>query len=100
MSGRSLRHLPDACTHRCRFLAGQGIARQRQAIIAGLRESVQDFRSEVRQRGGAWLPGTLCKGGVQAQAAGWQPVHHRPWPHHHGRTLLATPSSRSLANCP
>ncbi|GAB4820180.1 hypothetical protein N2152v2_007226 [Parachlorella kessleri] len=30
-----------------KFLAGQGIARQRQAIISGLRESVQDFRSEV-----------------------------------------------------
>lgn len=31
----------------CRYLAGQGIARQRQAIISGLRESVQAFRDEV-----------------------------------------------------
>lgn len=30
-----------------KYLAGQGIARQRQAIIAGLRESVQTFQSEV-----------------------------------------------------
>ncbi|KAL4448951.1 hypothetical protein ABPG77_007668 [Micractinium sp. CCAP 211/92] len=30
-----------------KFLAGQGIARQRQAIIAGLRESVQTFATEV-----------------------------------------------------
>lgn len=30
-----------------KYLAGQGIARQRQAIIAGLRESVQQFQSEV-----------------------------------------------------
>lgn len=30
-----------------KFLAGQGIARQRQAIISGLRESVQTFQSEV-----------------------------------------------------
>ena len=32
----------------CRYLAGQGIARQRQAIISGLRESVQNFKDEVR----------------------------------------------------
>ncbi|KAI7845808.1 hypothetical protein COHA_000719 [Chlorella ohadii] len=30
-----------------KYLAGQGIARQRQAIIAGLRESVQTFQTEV-----------------------------------------------------
>lgn len=30
-----------------KYLAGQGIARQRQAIISGLRESVQAFQSEV-----------------------------------------------------
>lgn len=30
-----------------KYLAGQGIARQRQAIIAGLRESVRDFSTEV-----------------------------------------------------
>lgn len=30
-----------------KFLAGQGIARQRQAIINGLRESVQDFNEAV-----------------------------------------------------
>lgn len=30
-----------------KFLSGQGIARQRQAIISGLRESVQSFQSEV-----------------------------------------------------
>lgn len=30
-----------------KYLAGQGIARQRQAIIGGLRESVQAFQSEV-----------------------------------------------------
>jgi len=28
-------------------MAGQGIARQRQAIISGLRESVNSFKSEV-----------------------------------------------------
>ena len=32
-----------------KFLAGQGIARQRQAIMAGLRESVQAFQSEVTE---------------------------------------------------
>merc|ERR1719231_1580946 len=31
-----------------KFLAGQGIARQRQAIMEGLRESVNAFRSEVQ----------------------------------------------------
>eukprot|EP01023_Acetabularia_acetabulum_P021378 TRINITY_DN21222_c0_g2_i1.p1 TRINITY_DN21222_c0_g2~~TRINITY_DN21222_c0_g2_i1.p1 ORF type:complete len:145 (+),score=24.67 TRINITY_DN21222_c0_g2_i1:109-543(+) len=31
-----------------KFLAGQGIARQRQAIINGLRESVKDFSTEVQ----------------------------------------------------
>lgn len=30
-----------------KYLAGQGIARQRQAIISGLRESVQAFQTEV-----------------------------------------------------
>jgi len=30
-----------------KFLAGQGIARQRQAIVAGLRESVLEFSSQV-----------------------------------------------------
>lgn len=30
-----------------KFMAGQGIARQRQAIISGLRESVNSFTSEV-----------------------------------------------------
>jgi len=30
-----------------KFLAGQGIARQRQAIVAGLRESVRDFSENV-----------------------------------------------------
>jgi len=30
-----------------KFMAGQGIARQRQAIISGLRESVNSFKSEV-----------------------------------------------------
>ncbi|KAL6769245.1 FAP173 [Auxenochlorella protothecoides x Auxenochlorella symbiontica] len=30
-----------------KYLAGQGIARQRQAIISGLRESVQTFQNEV-----------------------------------------------------
>lgn len=30
-----------------KFLAGQGIARQRQAIVAGLRESVVEFSSQV-----------------------------------------------------
>ena len=30
-----------------KYLAGAGIARQRQAIIAGLRESIKDFSSEV-----------------------------------------------------
>ena len=32
-----------------KYLAGQGIARQRQAIMAGLRESVQAFQSEVTE---------------------------------------------------
>merc|ERR1719215_1176469 len=31
-----------------KFLAGQGIARQRQAIMEGLRESVNAFKSEVQ----------------------------------------------------
>merc|ERR1712166_561705 len=31
-----------------KFLAGQGIARQRQAIMEGLRESVNAFKNEVR----------------------------------------------------
>ena len=31
-----------------KFLAGQGIARQRQAIVAGLRESVVEFSSQVQ----------------------------------------------------
>ncbi len=31
----------------CRFLEGQGIARQRQAIIAGLKDSVLNFESGV-----------------------------------------------------
>ena len=31
-----------------KFLAGQGIARQRQAIMEGLRESVNAFKSEVK----------------------------------------------------
>ena len=30
-----------------KYLAGAGIARQRQAIIAGLRESIKDFSSDV-----------------------------------------------------
>lgn len=30
-----------------KFMAGQGIARQRQAIISGLRESVNSFKAEV-----------------------------------------------------
>eukprot|EP01025_Chloroclados_australasicus_P052109 TRINITY_DN6065_c1_g1_i1.p9 TRINITY_DN6065_c1_g1~~TRINITY_DN6065_c1_g1_i1.p9 ORF type:complete len:133 (-),score=18.16 TRINITY_DN6065_c1_g1_i1:252-650(-) len=30
-----------------KYLAGQGIARQRQAIINGLRESVKDFNTEI-----------------------------------------------------
>lgn len=30
-----------------KYLAGAGIARQRQAIIAGLRESIKEFSSEV-----------------------------------------------------
>ena len=30
-----------------KFLAGQGIARQRQAIVNGLRESVLNFSSDV-----------------------------------------------------
>lgn len=30
-----------------KYLAGQGVARQRQAIVSGLRESVQAFQSEV-----------------------------------------------------
>ena len=30
-----------------KFLQGQGIARQRQAIMEGLRESVNAFKSEV-----------------------------------------------------
>lgn len=34
-----------------KFLAGQGIARQRQAIMSGLRESVQAFQSEVTEVG-------------------------------------------------
>merc|ERR1719274_383904 len=33
-----------------KFLAGQGIARQRQAIMEGLRESVNAFKSEVQRR--------------------------------------------------
>lgn len=32
-----------------KYLAGQGIARQRQAIMTGLRESVQSFQSEVTE---------------------------------------------------
>lgn len=32
-----------------KYLAGQGIARQRQAIMTGLRESVQAFQSEVTE---------------------------------------------------
>lgn len=32
-----------------KYLAGQGIARQRQAIMSGLRESVQSFQSEVTE---------------------------------------------------
>jgi len=31
-----------------KFMAGQGISRQRQAIIAGLRDSVNSFKSEVQ----------------------------------------------------
>lgn len=34
-----------------KYLAGQGIARQRQAIMSGLRESVQSFQSEVTEVG-------------------------------------------------
>lgn len=34
-----------------KYLAGQGIARQRQAIMTGLRESVQAFQSEVSEVG-------------------------------------------------
>lgn len=34
-----------------KYLAGQGIARQRQAIMAGLKESVQSFQSEVSEVG-------------------------------------------------
>lgn len=30
-----------------KFLQGQGMARQRQAIIAGLRDSVKDFGEKV-----------------------------------------------------
>lgn len=30
-----------------KFMSGQGIARQRQAIMAGLRESVNSFKSDV-----------------------------------------------------
>ena len=36
---------PPPCP--CRYLAGQGVARQRQAIVSGLRESVRAFQSEV-----------------------------------------------------
>lgn len=32
-----------------KYLAGQGIARQRQAIMSGLRESVQSFQTEVTE---------------------------------------------------
>merc|ERR1711967_210480 len=31
-----------------KYMAGQGISRQRQAIIAGLRDSVNSFKSEVQ----------------------------------------------------
>lgn len=34
-----------------KYLAGQGIARQRQAIMAGLKESVQSFQNEVNEVG-------------------------------------------------
>lgn len=34
-----------------KYLAGQGIARQRQAIMSGLRESVQAFQTEVTEVG-------------------------------------------------
>lgn len=34
-----------------KYLAGQGIARQRQAIMSGLRESVQSFQTEVTEVG-------------------------------------------------
>lgn len=34
-----------------KYLAGQGIARQRQAIMAGLKESVQSFQNEVSEVG-------------------------------------------------
>ena len=34
-----------------KYLAGQGIARQRQAIMAGLKESVQSFQGEVSEVG-------------------------------------------------
>ena len=59
-----------------KYLAGQGIARQRQAIISGLRESVQAFQSEVsdgeKQGGGAAPvpgPGACCSRGLPASDA-------------------------------
>ena len=35
-----------------KYLQGQGIARQRQAIVAGLRDSVKDFSGTIQVRGG------------------------------------------------
>ena len=31
-----------------RYLSGKGVARQRQAIVSGLKESVNDFKSDVK----------------------------------------------------